>query len=96
MWSIVPKEANLDIKPSHHVLPDAWTPQDRLSNIGGMGAGLILANLDGIMVEHALCFNFKPSKNEAEYKIPLDSLRLARELNVYHLQVFSDSQLVVS
>ena len=47
-------------------------------------------------ISSALRFTFKASNNEAEYEALLDGLRLARELQVDSLLIFSDSKLVVS
>ena len=43
----------------------------------------------------ALSFGFKTLNNEAEYEALLAGLRLAKELKARHLQIFSNSQLVV-
>ena len=42
-----------------------------------------------------LRFGFKASNNEAEYEAILVGLRLAKELKAGHIQIFSDSQLMV-
>ena len=44
----------------------------------------------------ALRFGFQASNNEAEYEALLEGLRLAKELKVSHLKVYSDSQLVMN
>ena len=41
-------------------------------------------------------FNFKASNNQAEYEDLLAGMSLASEMEAKHLQVRSDSQLVVS
>ncbi|XP_016652663.1 PREDICTED: uncharacterized protein LOC107880143 [Prunus mume] len=46
--------------------------------------------------QYALLFGFKASNNEAEYEALLTGLRLASELGVQQLRIFSDSQLVVN
>ena len=43
----------------------------------------------------AIQFGFEASNNEAEYEALLAGLRLAQELRVTRLHIFSDSQLVV-
>ena len=40
-------------------------------------------------------FGFKASSNEAEYEALLVGLRLAKKLKAGHLQIFSNSQLMV-
>ena len=47
-------------------------------------------------ISSALRFTFKASNNEAEYEALLVGLRLAKELQVDSLMVYSDSKLVVS
>ena len=58
-------------------------------------AGIILTNLEGEAVEYVLRFIFPSSNNKAEYEALLTSLKLAAELEVLELRVFSDSQLIV-
>nr|XP_025678202.1 uncharacterized protein LOC112778047 [Arachis hypogaea] len=68
---------------------------DGASNPQGSGAGILLENPDGVVVEHSLRFSFKPSNNQAEYEALIAGLRLAIELHVINLQVYCDSLLVV-
>ena len=56
----------------------------------------MLISLEGHKITCALRFGFKLSNNEAEYEALLTGLRLAKELKVRHLQIFSNSQLVVN
>ena len=59
------------------------------------GTGLMLINPEGHKITCALRFGYKASNNEAKYKALLAGMRLAKELKAGHLQIFSDSQLVV-
>ena len=68
---------------------------DRATNAQGSGAGLILTSPKGIDIEYALRFGFQASNNEAEYEAVIAGLNLAHSLEIYHLEVYSDSQLVV-
>ena len=56
---------------------------------------VILISPIGETVEYALRFIFLASNNEAEYEALLTGLKLAEELGVSKLRVFSDSQLIV-
>ncbi|XP_073112115.1 uncharacterized protein [Elaeis guineensis] len=49
----------------------------------------------GVVTEHALRFDFKASNNQAKYEALIAGLKLALELGVDRLKVFSDSQLIV-
>src|ERR1044072_2685555 len=69
---------------------------DRSSNKRGSGVGIVLEGPDGIQIKQSLKFNFKASKNQAEYEALLAGMSLASEMEAKHLQVRSDSQLVVS
>ena len=69
--------------------------EDGASNAQGSGAGLILTSPEGIDIENALRFGFHTSNNEAEYEAVIAGLNLAHSLEVDHLEVYSDSQLVV-
>lgn len=50
----------------------------------------------GITVEYALHFRFQVSNNEAEYEALLAGLHLVKELGAEHININSDSQLVVN
>ncbi|XP_073107718.1 uncharacterized protein [Elaeis guineensis] len=68
---------------------------DGASNAQGSRAGFLLTGPEGVTTEHALRFDFKASNNQAEYEALVAGLKLALELGINHLQVFSDSQLIV-
>ena len=68
---------------------------DGSSNEGGLGAGLILISPEGHRMHWALRFGFEASNNEAEYEALIAGLKLAREMKVESLEVYSDSQLVI-
>ncbi|GAB2287876.1 hypothetical protein Dimus_037963 [Dionaea muscipula] len=74
-----------------------WTLHiDGSSGRQGGGAGLVLTSPDGSEVEYAMRFDFTVTNNEAEYEALIVGLKIAAELEVRVLQVFSDSQLVVN
>ncbi|GKV27692.1 hypothetical protein SLEP1_g36830 [Rubroshorea leprosula] len=76
---------------------ETWTLYvDGSSNNKGSGAGAVLTGPDGFRSEHALKFNFQATNNVAEYEALLLGLRLAAEIKVKRLQIYSDSQLVVN
>ena len=68
---------------------------DRASNVQGSGAGLILTNSERVVTEYVLRFDFKASNNQAEYEDLLVGLKMAKELEIDSLKVFTDSQLIV-
>ncbi|XP_073112259.1 uncharacterized protein [Elaeis guineensis] len=68
---------------------------DGASNAQGIGASLILTNSEGVVTKYALRFDFKVSNNQAEYETLLVSLKMAKELEIDSLKVFTDSQLIV-
>ncbi|GKV28123.1 hypothetical protein SLEP1_g37209 [Rubroshorea leprosula] len=68
---------------------------DGVANVDGSGAGAVLLGPDGFKSEHALRFKFQTTNNAAEYEALIYGLKLASELKVQNIQVFSDSQLVV-
>lgn len=69
---------------------------DGCSDLGGSGAGLVLISPYRYKTSQALCLNFKASNNEAEYEAVIAGLKLARELGVQDIEVFSDSMLIVN
>ena len=60
-----------------------------------MSAGLILINLDEIIIEYVLWFEFSTINNGAKYEALIAGLKIAKELKVDNLKIYSDSQLVV-
>ncbi|XP_073107196.1 uncharacterized protein [Elaeis guineensis] len=68
---------------------------DGASNAQGGGTGLILTNSKGVVTEYALQFDFKVFNNQAKYRALLAGLRIANELKIDNLKVFTDSQLIV-
>ncbi|GKV43001.1 hypothetical protein SLEP1_g50348 [Rubroshorea leprosula] len=85
--------ATMEEKAPEH---PAWVLYvDGAANIEGSGAGAVLVGPDGFKSEHALRFKFQTTNNAAEYEDLIYGLKLAFELKVQSIQVFSDSQLVV-
>ena len=68
---------------------------DGSSHSGGSGAGVLLTSPDGKDYPYVLHFNFRTTNNEAEYEALITGLRLAKDLDVQDLEVYSDSQIVV-
>ncbi|XP_070660455.1 uncharacterized protein [Malus domestica] len=69
---------------------------DDSSNQQGCGAGLVFTTPDKVAMEYAFRFKFKASNNEAEYEALIVGLRLAKNIGVKLIDIFSDSQLVVN
>ena len=57
---------------------------------------MILITPKGHRFHCAIRFDFITSNNEAEYEALLAGLRLAKDMNIKALDVYSDSQLVVN
>ncbi|GKV37338.1 hypothetical protein SLEP1_g45378 [Rubroshorea leprosula] len=68
---------------------------DEATNVEGSGAGAVLVGPYGFKSKHALKFKFQTTNNAAEYEALIYGLKLASELKIDRIQVFSDSQLVV-
>ncbi|XP_038971180.1 uncharacterized protein LOC120104330 [Phoenix dactylifera] len=71
-------------------------PSKHVNEVNIVGNCLILTSPDGVVAEQALRFEFPASNNVAEYEALVARLKLAKELKVEDLKVFSDSQLVVN
>ena len=69
---------------------------DDASNDTGFEVGIMLISPKGHKIHCAICSGFKASNNKAEYEALIASLRLAHELQVRNVNIFSDSQLVVN
>lgn len=59
------------------------------------GIGLVIVSLEGVIAEHAMCFEFPAMNNEIEYEALTTRLWVAKELVVQDLKAYSDLQLVV-
>ena len=57
---------------------------------------MMLISPKGHKIHYAIRFGFKASNNMAKYKALIAGLCFARELQVYNVKIFSDSQLVVN
>ncbi|PNX98240.1 gag-pol polyprotein [Trifolium pratense] len=76
---------------------DKWTIfVDGASNSAGAGAGIILENGAGTIIEVSVALSFPASNNQAEYEAFLADLRLAKDVGAREVKIFTDSQLVVS
>lgn len=64
---------------------------DGASNFQESGASLILTNFEGVVIEYALHFSFRVTNNQAEYEALMARLKIAKELGVKSLKVFTDS-----
>ncbi|GAU41791.1 hypothetical protein TSUD_379290 [Trifolium subterraneum] len=60
------------------------------------GAGIILENGDGVLIEVSLRLSFPTTNNQAEYEAFLAGLRLAVDKGAEEIKIFTDSQLVAS
>ncbi|XP_059669197.1 uncharacterized protein LOC132314338 [Cornus florida] len=81
--------------------PDPSEPQWELrvygsSNLTSAGAGIVITTADGTKLQQSIRLTFPAINNEAEYEALLAGLRLANQLQVRCLKVFSDSQLIVN
>ena len=64
--------------------------------MNGSGTGVVLESLMGQKVRYALRLQFPTSNNEAEYEALIAGLRLAKEMGLEQVKIYSDSQLVVN
>ncbi|KAI3453674.1 hypothetical protein Pfo_010337 [Paulownia fortunei] len=84
-----------EMTPTDEV-PEAWLLHvDGSATISDCGAGIVLTSSEGEELEFAVKFKFKASNNEAEYEALVRGLKMALELGVRQLSVFSDSRLVM-
>ncbi|XP_074315474.1 uncharacterized protein LOC141651670 [Silene latifolia] len=69
---------------------------DGASNTKGGGVGMVLKSPQGGQIIQAVRCEFKATNNEAEYEALILGLQLALEMQINHIKVCSDSQLIVS
>lgn len=68
---------------------------DGSSTSNRSGAGLILISPKNFQVKQAVRLDFKATNNQAEYEALIAGLNLVKSLEVNHISIFSDSQLVI-
>ena len=92
------ESSRADKTSAEHDQPrDMWQLRvDGASNQKGAGAGVVIVTPDGTLLEQAITLGFPASNNEAEYEALLAGLRLAKELSIKKLAIYSDSQLITS
>ena len=74
-----------------------WTlTVDRSSNVNRASIGLVLTLPEGDLIQQAIRYGFRATKNEAEYEALIAGLNLAKDMGIKKLDILSDSQLVVS
>ncbi|GAU26664.1 hypothetical protein TSUD_314410 [Trifolium subterraneum] len=89
--------AEMSCSPSSTDGANKWTIfVDGASNATGAGAGIILENEEGILIEVSLALSFPTSNNQAEYEVFLAGLRLAEDVGAKEIKIYTDSQLVAS
>ena len=57
---------------------DSILYSDRLTNGFRGGASIILEGLEGVIMEHSLCFDFQTTNNKAEYEALIIGLKLPK------------------
>ncbi|XP_072054885.1 uncharacterized protein [Arachis hypogaea] len=75
--------------------PKSWKLHvDGSSNVTSGGAGVILENQNGVVIEQSVRYKFSVSNNQAEYEALLAGLALAKEVGAKVLEINTDSQVV--
>ncbi|XP_074271071.1 uncharacterized protein LOC141594993 [Silene latifolia] len=69
---------------------------DGASNAKGAGVGLVLKSPKGDLIVQAVRGEFKATNNEVEYEALILGLKLALDMKIRHLKVYSDSKLIVN
>lgn len=88
----------LDELPATEVDPaSTWKVyMDGSSTKGKCGAGVVLVSPKGMVLQHALSFDFDTTNNEAEYEALLVGLNIASRLRAEILIAHSNSQIIVN
>lgn len=68
---------------------------DGAVNSNGAVAGIELVSPEGHRLHSSIHFDFRATNNDAEYEALISGLKLALEMKVENIRVFSDSMLVV-
>jgi ribonuclease HI len=63
--------------------------------LDGVGAGVVLTSPKGDKLRYVLQVHFHASNNVAEYEALVHGLKLAKEVGIWRILCFGDSDLVV-
>src|SRR4030042_2928563 len=78
--------------PAEENEKNLWTVYvDGSSNSKGSGAGVIVENDEGVMIELSLGLSFTMTNNTAEYEAFLAGLRMAKDLGAERIKICSGS-----
>ena len=69
---------------------------DGVSSVIRVGARIVIITPKRIRLEHSFKLGFRASNNEAEYEALLARLRVNLDMDAWEVEIYSDSQLVVS
>ena len=69
---------------------------DGASSALGAGVRIVVITPEGIRLKHSFRLGFRASNNEAEYEALLAKLRTVLGMGALDIEIYSDSQLVVS
>ena len=69
---------------------------DGASSAMGAGAGIVIITPEVIRLKHSFRLGFRASNNEAEYEALLVGLRTVLGMGARHVEIHSDSRLVVN
>ena len=62
----------------------------------GSGVGIILIGPSKIRIKYAVKLKYNATNNAAEYEALITGIKIAIEVKIENLKVYSDSQLVVN
>jgi hypothetical protein len=74
---------------------ETWIMYFDGSVMKGAGVDLVFISPLGVRMEYMVRLHFPASNNTAEYEALINSLRIAVELGIKHLEIRGDSELVV-
>lgn len=69
---------------------------DESSNSKGSGAGVIIENNKGIVIEVSLGLSFAMTNNTAEFEAFLAGIRITKDMGAKRIKICTDSQLMAS
>jgi hypothetical protein len=81
--------------PPAKIEHETWIMYFDGSVMKGAGVGLVFISPLGVRMEYMVRLHFPASNNTAEYEALINSLRIAVELGIKHLEIRGDSELVV-
>jgi ribonuclease HI len=96
-YAILDLEQSESLKQEDDSFTGYWRMSfDGACSTSGSGVGIVLKSPDKVVYPHAIRLEFPCTNNEAEYEALIQGMILALEMNIEHLIITGDSELIIN